>query len=319
MTIASAQTIRALGIFTPFSERTKHKGLTYGLGPAGYDIRIAETLTIYPGRFTLASAMEHIAMPDNVMGIVHDKSTWARVGLALQNTVIEPGWKGFLTLEITNHSRKRPWWKFWASRNGVDLVAGTPIAQIVFHLLDTTTEAPYAGKYQGQAAGPQPALFERSPPPPAGNFNKDWDHPRPTSEATWDKGTTPPAIEVKQTCPRRQEGGPWDPGFEGVDTWQIAPNGDRTCSFCGSLHPEDYVAIVKDYVADVPGVQFDTSNKGYKRYARRAGISNAGQGGIKFYGAHIPTDEAERAALHAADQAACIKFSRLMTEAYDNN
>ena len=34
------------------------------------------------------------------MGIVHDKSTWARRGLVVQNTVIEPGWHGYLTIEV---------------------------------------------------------------------------------------------------------------------------------------------------------------------------------------------------------------------------
>jgi dCTP deaminase len=38
------------------------------------------------------------------MGIVHDKSTWARRGLVVQNTVIEPGWHGYqTTIELTNH------------------------------------------------------------------------------------------------------------------------------------------------------------------------------------------------------------------------
>ena len=98
--------------------------------------------------------------PDNVIGIVHDKSTLARLGIACQNTVIEPGWEGYLTLEITNHANKRPWWKFWERDNEVFLDDGTPIAQILFHYTDKPVEKSYDGKYHHQARGPQEAIFE---------------------------------------------------------------------------------------------------------------------------------------------------------------
>lgn len=149
MSILPAQEIRKLKPVEPFEERTKHNGQTYGLGPAGYDIRVAEDLTIWPGGFMLASSMERFSMPNHVLGIVHDKSTWARRGIAVQNTVIEPGWRGFLTLELTNHSR-----------SVVIMSRGDPIAQIIFHALTAPTELSYSGKYQDQAAGPQPARYE---------------------------------------------------------------------------------------------------------------------------------------------------------------
>ncbi len=88
-------------------------------------------------------------MPDNVMGIVHDKSSWARKGLTVQNTVIEPGWAGFLTLELTYHGESELFVHY-----------GDPIAQIVFHRLDEITEQPYIGKYQNQERGPQEAIEE---------------------------------------------------------------------------------------------------------------------------------------------------------------
>ena len=144
--ILSAQTIRRLGIISPFYERTDHAGVTYGLGPAGYDIRIAEHSSFINGRFGLASTIEHFNMPNDVLGIVTDKSTWARRGLAVQKTVIEPGWRGFLTLELSFHG------------NGEMFIEkGSGIAQIIFHRLDEPTEIPYVGKYQDQAAGPQGA------------------------------------------------------------------------------------------------------------------------------------------------------------------
>lgn len=147
--ILSAQTIRRLGIFTPFNERTKFNGMTYGLGPAGYDVRIAESVRLFPNEACLASTMEHFEMPKFVLGHVADKSTWARRFICVQNTVIEPGWAGHLTLEITNHGK-----------DTVFIDSGSPIAQIILHLLDETTELPYSGKYQNQKAGPQPAILE---------------------------------------------------------------------------------------------------------------------------------------------------------------
>lgn len=151
--ILSGQTIRHMKIVDPFCERTEFNTMTYGVGPAGYDVRVEfdpdgrhASLIMEPGAFTLASTVERFTMPNDVMGIVHDKSSWARRGLALQNTVIEPGWEGYLTLELSNHS-------------GTEIIIkrGQPIAQVVFHRLDRASTAPYAGKYQDQRRGPQGA------------------------------------------------------------------------------------------------------------------------------------------------------------------
>jgi dCTP deaminase len=150
VTVLSGQSIRRRsGLLTPFvDEKTPHPGtgMTFGLGPAGYDVRVAEEISIWPGQFVLASTVEKFRMHDDLIAFVHDKSTLARRGIALQNTVIEPGWTGFLTLEITNHGRER-----------VYLPVGSPIAQIVFHLLDEAAERPYEGRYQNQEPGPQGA------------------------------------------------------------------------------------------------------------------------------------------------------------------
>lgn len=75
--------------------------------------------------------------------------------------------------------------------------------------------------------------------------------------------------------------------FSGPDHWQIAPNGDRTCSFCGSLHEEDFVAIMEDYAEGLEGYHFEPTSKGYKVYAHRPRVGNASDGGIKFYGWHV--------------------------------
>lgn len=147
--ILSAQSIRKRGIFTPFCERAHAHGMTYGLGPAGYDVRIAETILLHPGDFRLASTLERFDMPDDVLGKVSDKSTWARRGVVVQNTIIEPGWRGYLTLEIFNHAPEE-----------LLVKAGMPIAQIILQLLDAPTEQPYVGKYQDQRAGAVEAILK---------------------------------------------------------------------------------------------------------------------------------------------------------------
>lgn len=153
----------------------KHRdshGVSYGLAEVGYDIRIKQEVkftrgwdldqpTIYhqvgndgfaadilPGRFCLASAMEEFDMPNELTGIVHDKSTWARKGLSVFNTVIEPGWRGFLTLELVYHGTE-------------DLIipAGSGIAQVIFHQL--AIPAMYAGTYQDQRDEPVPSLLTK--------------------------------------------------------------------------------------------------------------------------------------------------------------
>lgn len=156
--ILSAQSIRELypTMISPFCDRTRQNGVTHGLSSAGYDVRVefdrdgaAELRTLMPGQFILASTIERFMMPSHVVGIVHDKSTWARLGLAVQNTVIEPGWEGWLTLELTNHG-SRP----------LDIIRGQGIAQVVFHLLDRPTQQTYDGKYQRQERGPVEAISD---------------------------------------------------------------------------------------------------------------------------------------------------------------
>lgn len=136
-------------------------GVSYGLGEAGYDIRIKQDITFYRlfglipmvkvvdgdqvshhfGKFTLASAIEKFNMSPSCVAIVHDKSTWARRALSVFNTVIEPGWKGWLTLELVYHGRKK-----------LHIPAGSGIAQVLFHLVQEP--ANYNGKYQNQENKP---------------------------------------------------------------------------------------------------------------------------------------------------------------------
>jgi dCTP deaminase len=141
--ILPAQAIQQRNIIHPFRERFETNGLTGGLSPAGYDISIAQSLTLtHNMAFRLASSQERFTMPADILGQVCDKSTWARRGLFVQNTVIEPGWTGWLTLELTFHGK-----------GALHISQGEPIAQVIFMQLVEPTEMPYQGAYQNQRRG----------------------------------------------------------------------------------------------------------------------------------------------------------------------
>lgn len=148
--ILSGQSIRERGIFTPFHERTVFNGMSFGLSYAGYDVRIAQGVTIPSKGFTIASTLEHFNMPNDLLAQVTDKSSWARCGLSVFNTVIEPGWNGYLTVELVNHSDHR-----------LEIIEGSPIAQIIFFHTDRPIEKPYDGKYQNQPNWPVHAIMEK--------------------------------------------------------------------------------------------------------------------------------------------------------------
>lgn len=133
----------------PFSERTIVRGMSYGLSAAGYDLRIKDELVMQRGDFKLATTLERITIPADIMAQLADKSSWARRGVAVQNTIFEPGWYGYPTLELSNHGPA-----------SVIIAAGSPIGQLIFHLLDQPTDRPYTGKYQDQPQRPVEAISE---------------------------------------------------------------------------------------------------------------------------------------------------------------
>ena len=162
MTILIAESIRRKRLITPFMEEKQiyhHPGyeplfrkgsdpftLSYGASYAGYDIRMSlsdqddwlTTLKILPQQFKLVHSIEKFHMTNDVLGKVADKSTLARKGLAVQNTIIEPGWCGYLTLELTNHGDEV-----------IELYHSMPIAQVIFFNLEKEVDG-YDGKYQNQ-------------------------------------------------------------------------------------------------------------------------------------------------------------------------
>lgn len=174
--ILSGKTLKALdtignGILSPFlHEKTifKETGTSGGVSIAGYDIHLADVdkgfsnkekhfgrtlwYDLKPHQFILGVSLEEFDVPNDVMGFVHNKSSDARKGLLQVTGVLEPGWKGYLTLEMFNMH----------PQDTYRMYEGQPIAQVVFHQIDEDlldSEA-YIGKYQQQPQSPTHALME---------------------------------------------------------------------------------------------------------------------------------------------------------------
>lgn len=160
MIINGSQLLVCSPIKNMLTTKERAHGVSHGLGEAGYDIRIKQTIEFRQGHngpyvyvddapragsFCIASAIEEFDMPPDLVGIVHDKSTWARRGLSVFNTVIEPGFRGGLTLELVYHGSEP-----------LLIPAGAGIAQVIFHR--TAERASYDGKYQNQSTDPVEAI-----------------------------------------------------------------------------------------------------------------------------------------------------------------
>jgi dCTP deaminase len=118
-----------------------------------------EPFVIHPNEFVLGRTEEHVEMPADVVARIEGKSSLGRLGLIVHATAgfVDPGFKGTLTLEITNF-------------NSVPIVLrpGLPIAQLSFMTLDQAAERPYGhpdlgSHYHGQVDATESRY--RSPPP----------------------------------------------------------------------------------------------------------------------------------------------------------
>jgi len=158
----------------PFVETQVRNGsISFGLSSYGYDIRVAtefkvftpglgdlvvvdpkhldtralvdfygEVCIIPPNSFALARSVEYFRMPRNVLGAVLGKSTYARCGIVTNFTPLEPGWEGYITIEISN-----------TTPLPAKIYANEGIAQVLFFEGDEPCDVSYAdkkGKYQAQ-------------------------------------------------------------------------------------------------------------------------------------------------------------------------
>ena len=101
---------------------------------------------LHPGEFVLASTLEHIEIPADIVARLEGKSSLGRIGLLIHSTAgyVDPGWKGHLTLELSN-----------VASLPITLYFGMPIGQLSFLRLSTAAENVYGSnalnsKYLGQ-------------------------------------------------------------------------------------------------------------------------------------------------------------------------
>jgi len=167
------------GMITPYAEGVSRPGvISYGVTSFGYDMRVAGEWVRYPsycnvdplriedvvmqketqdytrigpGQFVLCRSVETFAIPEDVVGIVVGKSTYARCGLIVNCTPMEPGWRGELTIELHN-----------ATSHHITVHANQGIAQVMFFRGDrpAVTYADKRGKYQGQSGVTLPRVTQ---------------------------------------------------------------------------------------------------------------------------------------------------------------
>jgi dCTP deaminase len=160
------------GMIEPFVEYSVRQDvISYGVSSYGYDIRVSDEFKIFtnvnsaivdpknfvpesffdfkgdvciipPNSFVLSRTVEYFRIPRDVLVICVGKSTYARCGLIVNVTPLEPEWEGFLTLEISN-----------TTPLPARVYANEGIAQLLFFAGDELCETSYKdkkGKYQSQ-------------------------------------------------------------------------------------------------------------------------------------------------------------------------
>jgi dCTP deaminase len=180
MSIKSDRWIRRMadecGMIEPFvsgqvRRNGEHKIVSYGTSSYGYDVRCSDEFKIFtninsaivdpkcfdatsfvdlqsdvcvipPNSFALARTVEYFRIPRNVLTICLGKSTYARCGIIVNVTPLEPEWEGHVTLEFSN-----------TTPLPAKIYANEGVAQMLFLESDEECETSYkdrGGKYQGQ-------------------------------------------------------------------------------------------------------------------------------------------------------------------------
>ena len=166
------KTAREHGLMEPFEAGQVRDGvISYGVSSYGYDLRLArefhlprfeehtivdpkdgsslaydavtaDSILIPPGSFLLGRSLEYFRIPRDVLALCTGKSTYARSGVVVNVTPLEPEWEGYITINIFN-----------AGPVPVKLYAGEGVAQVMFFAAEAPCATSYAdrkGKYQAQ-------------------------------------------------------------------------------------------------------------------------------------------------------------------------
>ncbi|HTL53597.1 MAG TPA: dCTP deaminase [Planctomycetota bacterium] len=180
MGVLSDRQIREEVKIVPYEAAKKRPGkVSFGVSSYGYDVRVGRHFKIFtnvnsavidpknfaptsfvdieadeciipPNSFALAETIETFDMPRDVLGICVGKSTYARCGIIVNVTPIEPEWRGKITIEISN-----------TTPLPAKIYANEGIAQIIFLRADQVCEVSYAdkrGKYQDQVGLTLPSV-----------------------------------------------------------------------------------------------------------------------------------------------------------------
>lgn len=171
MPLADFQIKEQVKIIPWADQETRPGKISYGVTSYGYDFRIGRKFKVFkntfmttvdpkcfspkcfdeieddhciipPNSFVLGESVEWVEIPRDVLGICVGKSTYARCGLIVNVTPLEPGWKGRITIEISN-STTLP----------AKIYSEEGIMQVVFFKGDEACKTSYAdkkGKYQDQ-------------------------------------------------------------------------------------------------------------------------------------------------------------------------
>ena len=115
-----------------------------------------EPFVLHPDEFVLGQTLEWVELPDDLVARLEGKSSLGRLGLLIHSTAgyVDPGWKGKLTLELSN-----------VAKLPIALYFGMKIGQISFFEMSSPVDRPYGSaglgsKYQGQAEPTASAYFE---------------------------------------------------------------------------------------------------------------------------------------------------------------
>lgn len=164
----------------PFVEAQKREGLiSYGLSSYGYDARVSDEFKVFtnvdsatidpknfsaksfvdrktdvciipPNSFALTRTVERFKIPRDTLVICLGKSTYARCGIIVNVTPLEPEWEGYVTIEISN-----------TTPLPAKIYANEGICQFLFLRSETVCEVSYAdraGKYMDQVGVTLPRL-----------------------------------------------------------------------------------------------------------------------------------------------------------------
>src|SRR5213082_3401373 len=170
----------------PFAPASAKPGvISYGVSSYGYDVRVGRKFKVFtnvygtlidpknfspsafvdiegdsciipPNSFALAETVEYLEIPRDVLAVCLGKSTYARCGIIVNVTPLEPEWRGRITIEISN-----------TTPLPAKIYAGEGIAQILFLKAEAVCRTSYAdkkGKYQDQKGLTLPFVQAESSP-----------------------------------------------------------------------------------------------------------------------------------------------------------